>query len=352
MSCPHSAQNTPAPLDSVEALIGHMGACRFPQADIISIAKRLQDMSVGSPAPGKDDQAALKVEKNAMALVFIPAIVTVVSDFITAHPGQCFNVLLGDLGVIPLENVRAGLAGRSRHAAVCHETNGSLGSLFSYLARVYVLAVTDAAAKGDVQMQWTLEHLLVRYNQALIDFHTNTHPTTKVSRQHFNPSGHITAGINTALFFILRMLSAMCVLGERQLGRPITREELSACVKRTIPLLLAIARCHLEQLLLLEEPSRLNKDAAFMTGLTEEDYADQLAKMFLVISDRDGLRLELHPSILGGLPVIRSDAPQTGCPALYAAAPGYPNAIIAMVRLTERCFTDILWGPAEVVEAA
>ena len=339
MSCPHSDQAT-APMDSVEALIGHMRACGFNRVDIIPVAKRLQEKDSQPPRPDAHDQGALKVEKNALALVFIPAIVTVVSDFITAHPGKAFNVLLGQLGMVTLDEVRNGLPAASRQASVCHEVNGSLGSLFAYLARAYILAVADAAASGDAQMEWTVEHLVNRYGEALTHYHTHT----KVSRQHFNPAGHIIAGINTALFFILRMLSAMCVLGERAQGRPITREELAACVKRTIPLLLIIARCHLEQLLLLEEPSRLDKDVGFMPDLADADYADRLAGMFLVTVDAEGLRLEIHPSILTTLPVIGSPIPQTGCPALYASAPGHANAIVAMIRLTERCFSDIMWG--------
>ena len=339
MSCPHS-ETAIEPMDSAEALIGHMRACGFRRVDIIPMAKRLQDRDAQPPLPDPQDQGALKVEKNALALVFIPAIVIVVSDFMAAHPGKAFNVLLGQLGTIPLEEVRDGLPTASRHASVCHETNGSLGSLFSYLARAYVLAVADAAANGDQQMEWTVEHLLNRYGEALSHYHTHT----KVSRQHFNPAGHVIAGINTALFFILRMLSAICVLGERAQGRPVTRDELSACVKRTIPLLLIIARCHLEQLLLLEEPSRLNKDAGFMADMSDADYAEKLAAMFLVTRDAEGLRLEIHPTILGGIPVIGSPLPQTGCPALYAAVPGHANAIVAMIRLTERCFADIMWG--------
>lgn len=343
MSCPHS-ENTPRPMDSIEALIRHMAACGFPQADIISIAKRLQDMSAASPVANTDDRAALKVEKNALALVFIPAVVTLANDFISNHPHQCFAALRNQLETIPLDHVRAGLPLSFRHAAVCHAVSVSLGSLFAYLARIYVVSVVDAAANGDSRMEWTLENLLIRYNQALSNYHALTHTITKVSRQHFNPHGHLSAGINTALFFILRMLSAMCVLGERQLGRPVTRAELSAGVKRTTPLLLAIARCHLEQLLLLEEPSRLNKEAGFMIELSEADYADQLAKMFLVTVDGSGLRLEIHPSILKELPVVGGSLPRTGCPALYAAAPGSANAIVAMIRLTERSFADILWG--------
>ena len=45
----------------------------------------------------------------------------------------------------------------------------------------------------------------------------------------------------------------------------------------------------------------------------------------------------------GPLPRLAGDKPRTGCPALYASTFDNVNAIVALVRLTGRCFADLLF---------
>ncbi|MBX9635027.1 MAG: hypothetical protein K2X44_08605, partial [Magnetospirillum sp.] len=196
----------------------HTRSCSFPKADITVLAKRLLDGSAPPPADA-DDAAALKVEKNALALVFIPAIMTMTEEFLAAHPGVAFNVLLGQVGTVPLEDVRAGIDPRNPQASICEHVYQSLQAVFKHISTAYMLALVDAAHEGDPQMVWTVENLLNRYGRAL----TAYHPHTSSTAQHFTPHGHVMAGINTALFFILRALSAIMVLGETKLGRKVER---------------------------------------------------------------------------------------------------------------------------------
>lgn len=317
-----------------------MRACSFPKADITILAKRLQDMDSAVPEPAAaDDPAGLKVEKNALALVFIPAVMSLVEEFIALHPGKAFNMLLGKMGMVDLDQVRAGIDPRNPQASICGHVNVSLRSLFQHMASSYVLAATIAAEEGDAQMGWVVDTLLRRYQRALSEYHGHT----AVAATHFTPSGHILAGINTALFFILRALSAVVVLGGETLGRPVTRDDLAAAMRNTSPLLLTIARCHLELLLELEGP--LGKgDDLFLSALDATAYRDALARMFVVVDGPEGLRLEVAGDILAGLPVLTGDKPRTGCPALYASTFDNVNAIVALVRLTEHTFADLMFG--------
>lgn len=336
---PHD-QAAQCPHHTVEVLNRHMRACRFPKADITVLAKRLQDMAAPPPEPAAhDDVAGLKVEKNALALVFIPAVMTLVEDFVALHPDTAFNMLLGQLGMVDLDQVRAGIDPRNPQASLCGHVYMSLRSVFQHMAGAYMLEVAVAAENGDAQMTWVVEALLTRYQRALSRYHSHT----AVSAAHFTPPGHIMAGINTALFFILRALSAVMVLGEEKLGRPVTREELSAAMRNTQPLLLTIARCHLELLLELEGP--LGKgDDLFLSALSAAGYRDALNRMFVVTNGPDGLRLEVAADVLAGLPVLAGDKPRTGCPALYASTFDNVNAIVALLRLTERAFADLAFG--------
>lgn len=329
--CPH---------DSVEMLNRASSACSFPKADIIGLARRLQDSGTPvPPLPADDDAAALKVEKNALALVFIPAVMSLAEDFVALHPGKVFNLLLGHVGIVDMADARAGIDPRNPQASVCAHVYQSLRSVFEYLAEGYVRQVLAEAAAGDAQMAWVEEVLLRRYAHALGAYHGHT----AVSARHFTPAGHILAGVNTALFFILRALSAFMVLGEQALGRPLTRADLSTAVANATPLLLTIARCHLDLLLELEGP--LGKgDDLFLSKLNPAAYGEALARMFVVRAESDGLRLEVAEDILAGLPHLTSDKPRTGCPALYASTFDNVNAIVALVRLTERTFAELAFG--------
>lgn len=329
--CPHS---------SVEMLNRATRACAFPKADITVLAKRLQDRSVPMPpVPAGDDAAGLKVEKNALALVFIPAVMSLVEDFVALHPGKVFNLLLGQLGMVDMADARAGVNPRNPQASLCAHAYQSLRSIFEHMSSSYVAEVVAAAEAGDPQMAWVEQALLRRYAGVLGAYHGHT----AVSSQHFTPSGHIMAGINTALFFILRALSAVVVLGEETLGRPVTRDDLSTAMRNTAPLLLTIARCHLELLLELEGP--LGKgDDLFLSKLGTGAYRDALARMFVVVEGADGLRLEVAEDILAGLPQLAGDKPRTGCPALYASTFDNVNAIVALVRLTETTFAELMFG--------
>lgn len=337
--CPHS---------SVEMLNRATRACRFPKADITGLSKRLQDRAAEAPIlPAADDAAALKVEKNALALVFIPAVMTLVEEAVALHPGKVFNILLGRLGMVDMADARAGIDPRNPQASLCGHAYQSLRSIFEHMSSAYVAEVVAAAEAGDEQMAWVVEALLRRYQRALSGYHVHT----AVTAEHFTPSGHIMAGINTALFFILRALSAVMVLGEEALGRPVTRDELSTAMHNTVPMLLTIARCHLELLLELEGP--LGKDAdLFMSRLDARAYRDALARMFVVADGPDGLRLEIDEDILAALPVLVGDKPRTGCPALYASALDNVNAIVALVRLTERTFAELAFGQPTFNEPA
>lgn len=328
-ACPHS---------SVEVLNRYARSCAYPKADISALARRLRDGSAPPPADAAD-AAALKVEKNALALVFIPAMMSVTEELIAAHPGVMFNMLMGRLGTIGLGEVRAAIDPRNPQGSICAHAYASLFAVFQHIATAYVIAVVDAARDGDEQMAWTVDNLLVRYQRALSDYHGHT----EFSAQHFTPHGHIMAGINTALFFILRALSGIMVLGEAEFGRPLVRDELATAVRNTQPLLLTIARCHLEQLLELEGPLG-KQDDLFMTRLDAAAYAERLTAMFTLAEGPDGLRLEIDAGVLAGLPVMSGDKPRTGCPALYATTFDNLNAIVALVRLTERTFADLCFA--------
>lgn len=329
--CPHS---------SVEMLTRASRACSFPKADIIGLARRLQERGMPAPpVPAEDDAAALKVEKNALALVFIPAVMSLAEDFVARHPGKVFNLLLGQVGIVDMADARAGIDPRNPQASLCAHVYQSLRSVFEYLAGGYVRQVVAEAAAGDAQMAWVEETLLRRYARALDAYHGHT----AVSARHFTPAGHILAGINTALFFILRALSAFMTLGKTALGRPLARADLSAAVANATPLLLTIARCHLDLLLELEGP--LGKgDDLFLSKLDPAAYEGALARMFVVSEGEDGLRLEIAEDILAALPRLAGDKPRTGCPALYASTFDNVNAIVALVRLTERTFSELAFG--------
>ncbi|MCR6629810.1 MAG: hypothetical protein NVV74_07020 [Magnetospirillum sp.] len=323
--------------DSIAALNRHTRACAFAKADITVLAKRLQEM--GRPAPAAadpHDAAALKVEKNALALVFIPAVMTVAEDLAALHPDSLFTLLLGQLGMIPAAEVRAATDRRNPQAFICGQVYASLRNLFEHVATAYVALAVRSADQGDAEMEWVVENLLRRYQQALSGYHAHT----AVASTHFTPAGHILAGINTALFFILRALSALTVLGGERLGRPLTRDDLAQGMGNSTPLLLTIARCHLEQLLALEGPLGKHADL-FMARLDQPDYRDALAAMFVVELGGNGLRLEIQPGVLAGLPVMSSPKPRTGCPALYAATMDNVNAIVALARLTEQAFANL-----------
>lgn len=334
--CPHGSGGH----SSIEMLNRATRACRFPKADITVLSKRLQDRAIDAPAlPAADDPAALKVEKNALALVFIPAVMSLVEEAVALHPGKVFNILLGQLGMVDMADARAGINPRNPQASICGHAYQSLRSIFEHMSSAYVAEVVAAAEAGDEQMAWVEQALLRRYQRALAGYHAYT----EVTSEHFTPSGHIMAGINTALFFILRALSAVTVLGEEVLGRPVSRDELSAAMRNTAPLLLTIARCHLELLLELEGP--LGKDAdLFLSRQDARSYRDALARMFVVVNNPEGLRLEIAEDILAALPVLEGAKPRTGCPALYASALDNVNAIVALVRLTERTFAELVFG--------
>lgn len=340
-TCPHS---------SVAMLNRAMRECSFPKADITVLAKQLQDRAAPvPPLAAESDAAGLKVEKNALALVFIPAVMSLVEDFIALHPGKVFNLLLGQLGMVDMADARAGVNPRNPQASICAHVYQSLRSLFEYMSASYVAEVVAAAEAGDPQMAWVEEALLRRYARALDAYHGHTHAA--VSTEHFNPAGHIMAGINTALFFILRALSAVTVLGEEVLGRPLNRDDLAAAMTNTGPLLLTIARCHLELLLELEGP--LGKgDDLFLAKLDQTAYRDALARMFVVVREGDGLRLEVAEPILAALPQLSGDKPRTGCPALYASTFDNVNAIVALVRLTERTFAELALTQPTLIDAA
>ncbi|MBC7905315.1 MAG: hypothetical protein H7Y60_01035, partial [Rhodospirillaceae bacterium] len=291
------------------------------------------------PPADASDPAGLKVEKNALALVFIPAIMSVTEEFIADRPGVVFNVLMGQLGTVKIEDARAGIDPRNPQGSICAHVYSSLFAVFKHIATAYVITVVDAAEMGDAQMAWTVDNLLTRYQRALSEYCEHT----DYSDQHFTPHGHVMAGINTALFLILRALSGIMVLGEAKLGRPFTRAELATTVKNTQPLLLTIARCHLEQLLELEGPLGKQEDL-FMTLLDSTAYAEALSAMFVMAESAEGMRLEIRPEVLAGLPVMTGEKPRTGCPALYASTFDNVNAIVALVRLTERTFADLSFG--------
>jgi hypothetical protein len=330
-ACPHS---------SVEALNRHTRGCAFAKADITVVAKALLDMErPAPPRPDPADPAALKVEKNALALVFIPAVMTLAQDWTEAHPETIFTMLQGQMGLMPAAELRAYVDPRNPQAFVCTQVYRSLNNLFQHLSAAYVGAVLQGAETGDAQMAWVASNLLERYEDALTAYHGHT----SVAATHFTPNGHIMAGINTALFFILRALSALTVLGEEALGRPLTAGDLAQGAQNATPLLLTIARCHLEQLLALEGPLGKGEDL-FLMRLDARAYRDTLARMFAVSAAADGLHLELAPTILAALPALASDRPRTGCPALYAATQDNVNAIVALVRMTQRAFASLAFG--------
>ena len=326
-------------LTSVEALNRNIRMCTFPKADITILAKRLLNVA-GRPPNAADpaDPSALKVEKNALALVFIPAVTKIVEEFGALHPRVFFNLLFGELGMIELEAVRASVDPHNPQPAICNIVHQSLGALFQHMADGYVLVMADAAA-NDAEIAWTVKNLLERYRRVVLEYHAHT----QESARHFTPQGHIMAGINTALFIILRVLSAIAVLGEARLRRPLTRDEVASAMRNTLPLLMTIARSHLDQLLALEVPLAKQADLYF-SRLNAPDYAARIGTMF-EWADDDELRLELAKEIRDNLPILSNAKPRTGCPALYASVSENVNAIATLARMAEQAFTALYCAP-------
>ena len=230
---------------SIEFLREHGESCRFARADIGGMAKRLSGGEPTLVAPA-DDPAALKVEKNALAILFIPAIFALAEEIITPHPGMVFYVDATGLQMIDGKDARRALDPGNMQGRLCDMIYRSMSAVFERVAQFHVAELRQAAIAGGESARLT-EAMLTRYETALGHYHGHT----KVAME-FTPVVHLMAGIHTALFFILRALSAITVLGARRFNRAITRDELSASLKASTPLLLAIARGHLEQLLELE----------------------------------------------------------------------------------------------------
>lgn len=316
-SCPYHAASTP----SIDALSRLMRACVFPKADITRMARQLREGAAPPPPSEAADVSGLKVEKNALALLYIPGVMDHAQAFLDQYPDQLV-ILAGDqMNLVDMTQLSAVLRPRNPHAELC-------GYLYSSMRNAMQYAVASALAEVA-----TDDPLLDRYRRALGLYHGHT----SEAATHFHPGGHLMAGVNTALFFILRGLAALTVLGGRVLGRPVTADELAAGMEQAAPLLLTIARCHLDLLLALEGP--LGKgDDLFLAALPTAEYHDSLAAMFTVTAGADGLRLEIAPAVLAQLTPLSGEKPRTGCPALYASTADNVNAIVALVRLTTRAY--------------
>jgi len=324
--------------NSVEFLRRHTRDCAFERADIASLAKRLLADQAPPPA-SPDDAGGLKVEKNALASLFIPALFELAGELLDAHPGSLFALNGDQLTVVAPDTARFAIDPHNPQGSLCRMVERSMKAVFQHVAPLYFAALRQTAADGDAQAQWAVKALLNRYEAALEHYHGHT----KIAEaEFFTPVNHLMAGINTALFFILRALSAITVLGERRLGRPITAAELSEAVRETAPLLLTIARCHLEQLLELEPLMGKGGDL-YMTRLDAPAHAAALETMF-ALAPGPVLRLEFSARVLAVLPRhLTSDKPRTGCPALFAATGDNENAIVTLVRLVERAFAGLLF---------
>lgn len=313
---------------SVAFLRRHTQGCPFVRADINGRAKRLL---AGTPVPNAaaDDPAALKIEKNALAILFIPAALARMDASLAAHPGALFFHDGDRLGAIPAFEVTPHLDPQRRPARVCQVVYRSLSNLFLHLVQQQLDEITAAGGGAAARLD--------RYATALGAFHRHTQEAIA-----FTPAVHLTAGIHTALFLILRTMSGLAVLGQDRLGRPPTAAELSAGMRASTPMLLAIARCHLEQLMELE-PLLGKGDDPFMTGLHGEVYTAALMAMFQ-LAPGAALRLELSPDVQSALPeALTSDKPRTCCPALFAAVDDGENAIVALIRMVERSYLDLAY---------
>lgn len=314
--------------ESIDALSRLMRACTFPKADITRLARQLREGTAPPPAE-IGDAAGLKVEKNALALVFIPGALDCARDLLEQFPGK----LVTESGVVDMAELPGVLGGGNPHGEMC-------GYVYVSMRNALQRAVRQALAvvpPGDP--------LLERYGRALNLYHGHT----AEAATHFNPGGHLMAGVNTALFFMLRALAALTVLGGRVLGRPVTATELDAGMERAAPLLLTIARCHLDLLLALEGPLGKGEDL-FLAKLPAAAYADALAAMFTVTADDTGLRLEVAQAVLDQVGPMSGEKPRTGCPALYASTGDNVNAIVALARLTTRAYVQALAVAAPVIQ--
>lgn len=282
-----------------------------------------------------DDSAALKVEKNALAILYIPAIFALAEEILTAHPRMVFCADASGLQVIDGKTARAALDPGMTQGGLCQLLYRSMSNVFHHVAGYHLAMVRRTAINGSESARM-MEALLVRYETALSHYQRHT-PSAALD---FTPTVHLMAGIHTALFFILRALSALTVLGARRLNREITREELSTAVKASAPLLLAIARGHLEQLLALEE--LLGKGAdLFMTALDGPAYDAAIEAMF-TLAPGEVLQLELSEAVRAALPHhLTSEKPRTSCPALFAVTRGTENAIHSLIRMVEGAFAEM-----------
>lgn len=320
--------------NSIEFLRAHTDGCRFARADI---ANRARSLAAGEevPVPAAEDAAGLKVDKNALAIVFIPTIFGLVEEVLADQPDALFILQDGMLEPIGIAGARAQLDPQGNPGIVCQLVYRSISNVFVSVIDNLVAGVRAGADDGDPEDQKT-SLLLDRYEAALNGYHRHTKAALD-----FTPTVHVSAGIHTALFFILRVFSAIMVLGAQRLGRQPTPTELSAGIKASTPLLLAIARCHLEQLMALEV--LLGKaDDLFMTSTSRAHYEAEIARMFRLAGDGTEMRVELSESVMANLPRgLTSDKPRTSCPALFTST-GAGNAIAALIRMTERAYLGLV----------
>jgi len=339
-ACPHSATDSSpaaaAPETSIEFLKEQTERCDFASADIAGIAKRLAAGET-SPVAAANDPAALKVEKNALAILFIPAIFALAEEILTPNPRMVFYIDPSGIQMMDCDVARVALDPSKTQAGLCQLIYRSMSAVFDRVAQYHLTKLRQDAIEGSPSARMT-EALLIRYEAALTNYQGHTKATVA-----FTPTVHLMAGIHTALFFILRALSAITVLGARRLDRPITPAELSAAVKLSTPLLLTIARGHLEELLELEV--LLGKGSnLFMTGVDSAAYDATIEAMF-TLAPGDGLRLELSDAVRAALPwQLASEKPRTRCPALFSVTRDTENAIASLIRLVERQFASLAFG--------
>jgi hypothetical protein len=313
---------------AIEFLRLHGEGCRFARGNITGPAKRLANGDL-PPVPTRDDVAAIKIEKNAIALMLIPAIFDEALPILDGPADRMFWIDASGLQSIDAATARTALDPGRTPGGLCQLIYRSMSNVFLYAVEKHL---ADLRASGDP----AVNALLARYVKVLNIYHTHTNVAVE-----FTPTLHITAGIHTALFFILRTLSAVEVLGRKRFGRALEPWEIEAAAKLNGPLLMAVSRCHLEQMLELEVLLGKGEDQ-FMTRLDVAGYEAAIERMFQLAPD-GSLQLELTEGVMAAMPrELASSKPHTGCPGLFAATDDAENAVATLIRYVARAYAAMM----------
>ncbi len=306
---------------------GWMRRCSFPD---VALKPMLAAMAAGTtpPEPDAGDAAALKVDKNVLAAVFVEPLWRVVDAWRARNPG-CLALPEADPGdgsppgdaviPIPVDMFLRWIDPERLHGSVSAIIQAGMANVFIDCTHRWALAMEAAAAAGASDAETALYR---RYRETLHRFQSGH---TAVQHLAFTPEGHLMAGVKTAVFFTAAIASAACVLTA---GRP--GLDPVAVARNSVPLLITAARMHLDQLVSLTDRIGGSEAGAYGLNLTNAEHAALMAELFTLQDTPRGPALALRGAIADALPALANERPRTGCPALHAADAAGTNTILAL----------------------